>query len=282
MTITLDRIQRYPVKGLGPDALEAVTLTPGAGLPHDRRFAVLRGGSAFDAAAPRWLPKQRFVMLMRDTALARIACRLDAEAAALELAAPERAACRVALADAGDRPRLDAWLNAILGARPEGPARLVEAGGQSFTDVPQNCLSLVNLASVRELEDRMGCRLDPLRFRANLYLEGAAPWVEFDWVGCEVQIGEVRVHVPSRIPRCAATSVDPATGTRDVNVVKGLRAAYGHYDMGVYAEVLTAGRVQRGDVVRPPDGARPRSWLGHWMRFLGFLARSAPIVLSRR
>jgi hypothetical protein len=282
MTITLVRIQRYPVKGLGPDALETVTLAPGAGLPHDRRFAVLRGGVDFDPATPRWLPKQRFVMLMRDTALARIGCRLDAEAAELELVAPERPPCRVGIGDADGRARLDAWLNAILGTRPEGAARMVEAGGQSFTDVPQNCLTLVNLASVRELETRMGCQLDPLRFRANLYVDGAAPWAEFDWVGCELQIGDARVRVPARIPRCAATSVDPATGTRDVNVVKALRAAYGHYDMGVYAEVLAPGRVQRGDVLLPPVTARPRSWLGHWIRFLGFLARSAPIVLGRR
>jgi len=282
MTITIDRIHRYPVKGLGPDALEAATLAPGTGLPHDRRFAVLRGGVPFDGAAPRWLPKQRFVMLMRDTALARIACHFDADAAELELVAPEHAPYRVGLADAAGRARLDAWLNALLGTRPEGTARLVEAGEQSFTDVPQNCLTLVNLASVRELATRMGCRLDPLRFRANLYVDGAPPWAEFDWVGCELQIGDAPVRVPARIPRCAATSVDPATGTRDVNVVKALRAAYGHYDMGVYAEVLAPGRVQRGDVVLPPESARPRSWLGHWMRFLGFLARSAPIVLGRR
>lgn len=280
--IRVVRIRRYPVKGLGPDALEAVALAPGAGVPHDRRFAVLRGGVRIDPATPRWLPKQRFVMLMRDTALARIGCRLDEDAGQLELVAPERPPCRVGIDDADDRARLDAWLNAMLGTRPEGPARLVAAGRQSFTDVPQNCLSLVNLASVRELETRMGCALDPLRFRANFYIDGAAPWAEFDWVGCEVQLGDVRVHVPARIPRCAATSVDPATGTRDVNVVKGLRAAYGHYDMGVYAEVLTAGRVRQGDVVLPPTSARPRSWLGHWMRFLGFLARSAPIVLGRR
>jgi hypothetical protein len=280
--IRVDRIHRYPVKGLGPDVLETAMLAPGAGLPHDRRFAVLRGDVAFDAAAPRWLPKQRFVMLMRDTALTRVACRLDADAAALELVAPEREACRVSLADATGRAQLEAWLNGILGTRREGPARFVEAGSQSFTDVPQNCLSLVNLASVRELETRMECRLDPLRFRANLYVDGAPAWAEFDWVGCELQIGEARMRVPARIPRCAATSVDPATGARDVNVIKGLRAAYGHYDMGVYVEVLEPGRVRRGDVVEPPASARPRSWLGHWMRFLGFLARSAPIVLGRR
>jgi uncharacterized protein len=74
MAITVVRINRYPVKGLGPDTLDTMRLAAGAGLPHDRRFALLRGDTRLDPAASRWLPKQRFVMLMRDTALARVAC----------------------------------------------------------------------------------------------------------------------------------------------------------------------------------------------------------------
>jgi hypothetical protein len=36
----------------------------------------------------------------------------------------------------------------------------------------------------------MGHSIDPRRFRANLYLDGAPPWVELDWVGCDVRRGE--------------------------------------------------------------------------------------------
>lgn len=281
MAITVAHLYRFPVKGLRPEALDAVELTPGAGVPHDRRFAVARGGTKLSATS-HWLPKQRFVMLMRDTALARVGCRFDVATGTLDLTAPDRPACRAVFGSATERARLDAYVNEVLGARPDGPARLVEAGPQSFTDVPQNCLSLINLGSCRDLERRVGQPIDPLRFRANLYVDGAPAWSEFDWVGGAIQIGEAVLQVPARIPRCAATGVNPATGVRDVHVVKAMRAAYGHYDMGVYAEVVAPGRIAVGDVVEPPGRVKARSRVGHWLRFLGFLARSAPIVLGRR
>ena len=110
---------------------------------------------------------------------------------------------------------------------------------------------------------------------------GAPPWAEFDWVGQEIRIGAATLRVLG-IPRCAATGVEPETGARNLNVVKALRAAYGHHDMGVYAEVIRGGQVTLGDAVVPPDDPRRRSRVSHWLRFVGFLARSAPIVLRRR
>lgn len=282
MPITVETIYRYPVKGLRAEPLDTVSLAPGHGVPHDRRFGIARGDTKLDPAAPRWLPKQRFVMLMRDAALAPLSCRFDEDSETLELKAPDVPSTAASWRDARDRELLNAYVNDFLGARREGPARLVESGRVSFTDVPQNCLSIINLESVRDLEERMRTALGPMRFRANLYLAGAPAWTEFDWVGREIRIGEAVLHVPSRIPRCAATAVDPDGGRRDANVIRGLRDAFGHYDMGVYAEVVRGGTLQRGDELFPPDDARPRSWLGHWMRFFGFLARAAPIVLGRR
>jgi uncharacterized protein YcbX len=282
MPVTLERIYRFPVKGLHGEPLDAVSLMAGQGLPHDRRFAIARGDTRLDSTAPRWLPKQWFVMLMRDTALARLDCRLDPAAGTIELCMPGTAPCLAAFGTVAGCEQIETYVNDVLGPRREGRARWVEAGETSFTDVPQNCLSLINLESVRELDGRMGRPVDPLRFRANLYVRGAPPWVEFDWVGREIRIGDVTLAIPARIPRCAATAVDPATGVRDVNVVKGLRAAYGHYDMGVYAEVTRGGRLTLGDEVTPPGDPRSRSRLGHWLRFFAFLARSAAIVLRRR
>jgi len=172
-------------------------------------------------------------------------------------------------------------LNGRLGHRPEGLAHWVESDNVSFTDVPQNCLTLLNLESVHDLETRTGRPIDPRRFRANVHLRGAAPWEEFQWIGHDIRIGELTVRVPARIPRCAATHVDPATGTRDVNVVKALRESYGHYDMGVYGEVVTGGRIGVGDVLTPPGHPTSRAGLSHWVRFFGFLARGIPRLLRR-
>ena len=282
MPITVAHLYRYPVKGLGPEPLDGVTLAAGGGVPEDRRFAIARGDSRLDAATPRWRPKEWFVMLMRDTELARVTCRLDLVAGTVVLGAPGKPACVATFATPEGRERLEAYVNDALGTRREGAARWVEAGDVSFTDVPQNCLSVVNLASVREVGERLGATLDPVRFRANVYLAGAPPWAEFTWVGRNIRVGEVTLHVPARIPRCAATAVNPATGERDVNVVKGMRAQYGHYDMGVYAEVREGGRLSIGDTVAPPHDARARSRVGHWVRFFGFLAQGARVLLRRR
>ncbi|HVM97493.1 MAG TPA: MOSC domain-containing protein [Candidatus Acidoferrales bacterium] len=282
MPIALAHIYRYPVKGLAPEVIDTVLLQPDQGLPLDRRFGIARGDSKLDPAAPRWRPKEWFVMLMRDTALARVGCRLIPERNSIELQAPGKPPCVARFDTADGRRIIEAYVNDLLGQRREGPARWIEASDVSFTDVPHNCLSLINLESVRELEARMDAALNPLRFRANLYIDGAPPWAEFDWVGREIEIGEARLRVATRIPRCAATAVNPETGERDVNIVKGLRAAYGHYDMGVYAEVVQGGTLRVGDSLTPPSDPRSRSRLGNWLRFVRFLARAAPTVLRQR
>src|SRR3546814_17222013 len=43
MSATVQQICRYPVKGLNADVLPRAVLTPGRGLPDDRRFAIAYG-----------------------------------------------------------------------------------------------------------------------------------------------------------------------------------------------------------------------------------------------
>lgn len=275
MALVVRHLFRYPVKGLTAEPLAAVDLAAGDGVPGDRRFALVRG----DTRADGWVPKEKCVMLMRDAALARLRTTSDADG--VTLAAPDGRTLRASLATSEGRTRIEAFVNAFIGARPEGAARLVEAGALSFTDLPQNCLSLIGLASVAELGERMGTTLDPLRFRANVYVAGGAPWEELAWVGREVDLGAVRVRVQARIPRCAATGVNPATGERDQNVVKTLRAAYGHHDMGVYAEVIAGGQLGVGDAVHPFPGDAPGA-VGGLVRKAAFFARQVVLYLRAR
>ena len=50
-------------------------------------------------------------------------------------------------------------------------------------DKPDNVLSLINLATVKSLSEQWGVDINPLRFRANFYVDGARPWEEFEWIG---------------------------------------------------------------------------------------------------
>ena len=73
----VDSIYRYPVKGLTPEKLDSVMLTPGETLPFDRAFAIENGPGRFDPDKPRHLPKVSFLMLMRDERLASLDARFD-------------------------------------------------------------------------------------------------------------------------------------------------------------------------------------------------------------
>jgi len=122
--------------------------------------------------------------------------------------------------------------------------------GHSFCDHKTQVVSLIGLGSLRALEAAVGGKRDKLRFRANLYVEGAAAWAEFGWVGKVLEIGAARLLVQERIDRCAATKVNPVTAERDVNPVVELQEHFGHIELGVFAEVLQGGGIGVGDAVR--------------------------------
>ena len=75
---------------------------------------------------------------------------------------------------------------------------LVRSPDGHFMDKPDNVISLINLATVRSLEQQWGIAINPLRFRANLYIDGARPWEEFEWVGSDIRIGDVVFRVDRR------------------------------------------------------------------------------------
>jgi GntR family transcriptional regulator/MocR family aminotransferase len=132
------------------------------------------------------------------------------------------------------------------------PPRLVRARAGHFMDKPDNVLSLINLATVRSLEEQWGFKIDPLRFRANFYIDGTRPWQEFDWIGSDISLGDAVFRVDRRNGRCSATNVDPASGRRDLDIPGMLRSAFGHKDLGVYLIVRKGGKVVVGDPVECP------------------------------
>jgi hypothetical protein len=69
--------------------------------------------------------------------------------------------------------------------------------------------------------------LDPRRFRGNLWLDGLAPWEEFDLVGKRLRIGAAELDVVEPIGRCRATEANPDTGRRDANDARRARRRLG-------------------------------------------------------
>ncbi len=245
----IEHLYRYPVKGLTAEALEEVAVETGGMLPWDRAFALAQGDAPFDPTAPGWLQKRHFMCLMANARAALLRASFDPVSGMLLIRAPDGSAVvENALSEPG-RARIAAFLAAFLGTEARGTPRFHYVPGHAFSDVRDKRISVINLASLADLTQRAGALRHKRRFRANLYLTGAPAWSELDWVGQELLAGGVRLRVVRRIMRCVATEVNPDTAERDANPVAELRAAFGHPDLGIYAEVIEGGRMAIGDAV---------------------------------
>lgn len=252
MTLSVARIYRYPVKGLSPEALDSVALTPGLGLPQDRRFALAHGTTRFDPAAPEWLPKINFLMLMRNERLARLATSFDPQTGILTIARDGKPVSRANILSESGRMVVEQFFATFMQGECRGAPRLVEAPGHMFSDTERKVVSIIGLASIHDLERITRAPIDPRRFRANLYFEGGRPWQEFQWLNREIRVGPARLKVVDRIDRCAATNVNPDTAQRDMNIPSSIEDGFRHHDMGVFAEVLEGGTIAPGATLDPP------------------------------
>ena len=247
---TIQSIYRYPVKGLSPQALPQVTLAVGATLPADRAYAVENGPTGFDPAHPAYFPKQRFLMLMRNERLAALKTDYDEASHTLSIHHGGRAAARGDLRTAEGRASIEAFMATFCADELKGPPKVLAGEGHSFSDVAKKVVSIINLASVAAVESAVGAPVDPLRFRANLYVAGWPAWHEFNLMNQDIMAGTARLKVVKRIVRCAATNVDPQTGIRDMEIPPTLMRTFDHMDCGVYAEVIGAGDIKIGDAIR--------------------------------
>ena len=253
MTGHVAAIYRHPVKGFTPERIAHADLTAGGPFPCDRLFAVENGPSGFDPAAPTWISKQKFTVLAAIPQVAKARTAYDEASGVLSATAEGLPPFSGDLADPQVRAAFEAWLAQLIGEEDvRGPLKVVDAPGHRFMDHPKGDVSIINMASLRDLEARIGRPVDPLRFRANLYVEGWPAWVENEWEGRDLMVGFAKASVFKPIVRCVATHVDPTTAERDMEVVKALFDNYGHMNLGIYVHVTESGRVTVGDAATAP------------------------------
>ncbi len=242
-------LYRYPVKGLSAERLASVELAAGETFPMDRAFALENGPSGFDAAAPAWQPKIKFLCLMQNARLAALTTRYDDKTGVLAITKDGHMLIEAFLNEAAGRDAIERFFESYMGGERRGKIRLLAAPGHSFSDLARKVVSVINLESLADLGRSLGRELHPLRFRANLYVRGLPPWAEFDFVGKTLAIGSVRLRVLKTTTRCAATEVNPESAERDIDVPEELWRLRNAADCGIYAEVIDAGTIAEGDPV---------------------------------
>ena len=156
MTAKIQSIYRYPVKGLTPEPLAAVTLAPGQTLPADRLYAIENGPSGFDPAAPQYFPKQRFLMLMRNERLAALDTHYDEASHTLTVRLNGAEAARGDLQTAEGRAAIEDFFARYSAGELRGPPKVLLGEGHSFSDVAAKVVSIINLASVAAVEGAVG------------------------------------------------------------------------------------------------------------------------------
>ncbi len=258
---SIQSIYRYPIKGLSPEALSRVWLSPGEAVPGDRIYAIENGPSGFHPVTQPYRAKTHFLMLMKNERLAALRTELDHASHVLTIVPPtpdpsppqaggQEHHVRADLQHADGRAIVESYFAAYCADELRGPPKVLHAPGHSFSDVARKVVSIINLASVNAIENMVGAPVDPLRFRANVYAEGWPAFSELELVGQTLAIGpHARLKIVKRIVRCAATNVDPKTGIRDLDIPPTLMRSFGHADCGIYAEVIKGGEIAEGDEI---------------------------------
>ena len=113
-------------------------------------------------------------------------------------------------------------------------------------------VSLFSLSAAAKLGEEVGMAIDKRRFRANFYVEWedqADPYFEFSLVGKTLKIGDkLEVAIIERDPRCKMITLDPDTAEESPKLLRHIGRNHGG-DAGVFAAVLSEGRVNKGDAI---------------------------------
>ena len=272
---TVKALWRYPVKSMAGNKLDEAVIAEG-GILGDRAYAVIDGTSGRVGSAKT--PKKW-------AALMALAADFVTPPAAGAPLPPVRIVWPDGTEAASDGGDADARLSGTLGRpvtltteRPETVSlerldpladeeTIVDIGelmmAGRFSDYA--ALHLITTATMARLaalspESKFTAR----RFRPNVTIatpEGETGFVENDWVGRELAIGEaVRLRISDPTPRCSIPTLAREDLAKDPQV---LRTIVEHNRLpvplldgeslpcaGVYAFVIRGGTVKRGDAVR--------------------------------
>ncbi len=112
-----------------------------------------------------------------------------------------------------------------------------------------NSISLININSIRDFENKIDRKIEMSTFRGNLYFDGMEAWEERNWIGKTLKINNVLFKVEKNIPRCVAINLKPKTDDNSFNLLKILKQTYDHYEMGVYLTPKNDGEINLSEKI---------------------------------
>lgn len=279
---TVREIWRFPVKSMGGESLTAAQLTAG-GLVGDRHWAT-RNDSAGEIQGAKKMPLlMQCVARYRGTVGADALPPVDITLPDGSATATDDPALGQKLSELLEHPislwpvqpatnlahyrrrpmappDMGAEMAEIFQRLPDEPmpdfsifapelSQYTSMPGDYFDAFPLHLLTTASLAAMAARNP--GAQWDARRFRPNLVIDpgpGAQGFVELDWVGKTVVLGDVEIGCVAPAPRCGMTTRAQPGLTSDPSVLRTI-VADAAQNLGVYGTVATGGVVRVGDVV---------------------------------
>jgi uncharacterized protein YcbX len=113
-----------------------------------------------------------------------------------------------------------------------------------------NSISLLNIQSIIDFENKINNKVEPSIFRGNIYIDGIKPWAEREWLGKVITINDVNFKVEKNIPRCVAINLKPQSDDNSFDLLQLLKKTYNHFDMGVFLTALDDGEISIGNSIK--------------------------------
>jgi len=242
----IDELWQFPVKGLCGIRLDSADLVAGRHFPGDRRFAITAGHPKFaDMPDGSWQKKAAFLQLMRHEQLATLDCHFAGTV--MTITHNGRKQLGADMDSAAGADAINAFFGDMFGDSIPGAPRLMRIEDGAYTDTKATWISLGGTASVAHVARTMGHRPDARRYRLNVMLATDTPFEEVALIGHRAALGDAVLQVLAPVGRCAAIDVDPEDGTRGPHLLPRMEAAFGHTDLGIFAEIIESGTARPGD-----------------------------------
>ncbi|MDJ0752472.1 MAG: MOSC domain-containing protein [Ardenticatenaceae bacterium] len=231
----VSEIWRYPVKSMAGESIEKSDVY-WYGLEGDRRYGFVQNGhpGSFPWLTAREIPQ-----------IVKFQPRLignDLVHGPVEVTTPAGETFPI-----GD----ERLRQALLAHRSGFDAHLMQLNRGTFDAAP---VSLMSLATIRQVDQTFGQSLDTRRYRQNLIIETIEdkPYIEDSWCEQIIRFGDrpdsAQVLLNRPIQRCQMINVDPDHGQVDAGVLKAVVRSRDNC-LGVYAAVVRPGTIYAGDSI---------------------------------
>ena len=261
---TVVGLWRYPVKSMMGEELNAAEITE-RGLLGDRQFALVdaatgkvagaknprKWGNFFDFRAAYVEPPEANATLPAVRLTLPNGTALTTESENLNDVLSGALGRAVELTQVGTEQEslAEEYVPDIEGLEHRDTVTEWELPAGTFYDLAVvHLLTTATLDRLRELYP--AGRFEARRFRPNIVISTAEPgFVENDWLGRTVTVGEtVRLRITRSCPRCVMTTLAQGDLPKDPGILR-TAAQNNAANVGVYADVISAGAIHRGDRV---------------------------------